>query len=203
MPHTILVLPPVNESLEVLAPYGCLSTVTTPIAERGYYVVPVSLVDAYMKENGCPTPAEMQSVPIGKLREQFGADAVLYLNVKSWGTSYQVINSSTTVTVDGRLVDLASGAELWTGTWQAAHNSMQGQNNLAVMLAAALVHQITDTTVDAAHNLAEVSAEPWLASDRGLLLGPRHKDFTADQAKRREAAAAAAAAPPADVPANP
>jgi hypothetical protein len=179
MPRSILVLPPTNESMEVLGPYACLSTVSQPIAERGYYVFPVALVDAYMKENGCPTPTEMQSVAPAKLREHFGADAVLYLRVLSWGTSYQVINSSTSVSVEGRLVDLATETEIWTGTWQVARNSMQGQDNVIVMLLAAVIQQIADTTVDAAHDLAANTAEPWIASDHGLLPGPRHKDFGA------------------------
>ena len=42
MPRSILVLPPLNESAEVLAPYSFLSTITRPLAERGYYVFPVA-----------------------------------------------------------------------------------------------------------------------------------------------------------------
>jgi hypothetical protein len=37
-PQSILVLPPLNETTDVGATYGYLSTVTQPIAEMGYYV---------------------------------------------------------------------------------------------------------------------------------------------------------------------
>ena len=44
MPRSILVLPPLNNSLEPVAPYIYLSTVTRPLAERGYYVFPVAVI---------------------------------------------------------------------------------------------------------------------------------------------------------------
>ena len=54
MPRSILVLPPLNESVEVNAPYSYLSTVTRPLAECGYYVFPVAVIDAFLKDNGLP-----------------------------------------------------------------------------------------------------------------------------------------------------
>ena len=59
LPHSILVIPPLNTSPEVNAPYSYLSTVTLPHAERGYYIFPVAVVDAFLKENGMPTPGEI------------------------------------------------------------------------------------------------------------------------------------------------
>ena len=192
MPNSILVLPPTNQSVEVDAPYGCLSTVTRPLAERGYYVFPVALVDTYMKEQGLPTPAEMHAVPPSKLREVFGADAVLYLDVKDWGTRYVVISSQTSVVVDGRLVDLATGATLWTGSWVAATSSSQGQSNAMAMLVGALVHQIADTSRDAAHDLAAATSGAWIHDPkRGMLVGRRHLGFDEDQRTHRAARDAA------------
>ena len=60
MPRSILVLPPTNESTEVMAPYIYLSTVTRPLAEQGYYVFPVAVIDSMMKENGLSSPEEMK-----------------------------------------------------------------------------------------------------------------------------------------------
>ncbi len=48
MPRSILVLPPLNKSVEVNAPYSYLSTVTRPLAECGYYVFPVAVIDAFL-----------------------------------------------------------------------------------------------------------------------------------------------------------
>ena len=68
MPRSILVLPPLNESVDVNASYVWLSTITNPVAERGYYVFPVAVVDAFMKDNGMPGPDEMHGVSLEKLR---------------------------------------------------------------------------------------------------------------------------------------
>ena len=103
-PRSILVLPPLNESTAVEGTYGYLSTVTMPLAEMGYYVYPVVVVDQFMKENGLPTAGEMHQAPLDKIRDIFGADAVLYVTLKQYGTKYQVINSATIVTVKARLV---------------------------------------------------------------------------------------------------
>ena len=51
-PASILVLPPVNLSPDIRGSLTVLSTVTLPLAEAGYYVFPVALVDATFKENG-------------------------------------------------------------------------------------------------------------------------------------------------------
>ena len=74
-PSSILVLPPLNGSPDINATYSMLSQVTLPLAESGYYVFPVSLVDETFHQNGLNNPAEMHEVKLQKLREIFGADA--------------------------------------------------------------------------------------------------------------------------------
>ena len=59
-PKSILVLPPINATTEVGATYSMYTTMTRPIAELGYYVFPVVVVDQFMKENGLTMPADMQ-----------------------------------------------------------------------------------------------------------------------------------------------
>ena len=110
-PRSILVLPPLNESTDVRGTYGYLSTVTVPLAEMGYYVYPVAVVDQFLKENGQPTAGEMHQIPPAKIRDIIGADAVLYVTLKQYGTKYQVLNSATIVTVTASLVDTATGLD--------------------------------------------------------------------------------------------
>ena len=105
-PRSILVMPPVNNSVEVYAPYIFLSTISRPLAEKGYYVFPVAVIDRFLKENGLPTPVEMNSVPLDKIAEHIGADAVLYVSIKEWGQKYQLVSSSTIVDSTLRLVDV-------------------------------------------------------------------------------------------------
>src|SRR5262245_58283091 len=114
-PRSILVLPPLNESTSVEGTYGYLSTVTEPIAERGYYVFPVAVIDQFMKDNGLPTPGEMQEAPLAKIVEVTGADAVLLLTLRQYGSQYHVVDSTTTVEVLAKLVDTRTGILLWQG----------------------------------------------------------------------------------------
>lgn len=190
MPRSILVLPPLDETLVADAPYGWLATATRPLAERGYYVFPVALVDAMMKENGLPTPGEMHQVSLNKIDEIFGADAVLYVDIQEWGTSYKVLESDSTVALEGRLVDVKTGTELWKNKWRAVRSSNQGnQNGLAGMLVGAIAHSLASSASDPMPELSR-GANAWLFGDptNGLLLGPRHPGFADDQKKRREPA---------------
>jgi hypothetical protein len=66
-PRSILILPPLNESTKVEATYGYFSTVTAPVAELGYYVYPVEVVDRFFQGNGMPTAGEMHQVPLDKV----------------------------------------------------------------------------------------------------------------------------------------
>jgi len=175
-PRSILVLPPLDDSPEVGGTYGCLSTVTRPLAERGYYVFPVAVVDMMMRENGLSQPFDMHQVPLEKLDEIFAPDAVLYLTVKDWGTSYQILASSTTVTLEGVLVDVETGTEIWRGRKSAVKGS--GGQGLAGMLANALVEQVASSISDPSFGVSRQAAWSLFSDQRnGLLLGYYHPDY--------------------------
>ena len=170
-PRSILVLPPLNQSTDMKATYGYLSTVTRPLAEMGYYVYPVSVVDQFMKENGLPTAGEMHQVPLDKIRDIVGADTVLYLTVKQYGSKYQVITSTTVVSADGKLVDVKTGLTLWEGTVTVQQSSSSG--NLLADLVVAAVDQVINSSTDQAHEMSSMAnAQLLMTKDHGLLYGP-------------------------------
>ena len=170
-PRSILVLPPVNEGTDSRATYGYLSTVTRPIAELGYYVFPVALVDQLLKENGMPTPGEMAQVPLDKVREIVGADAVLYITLKQYGTRFQLLASTTVVVADARLVDTRTGTVLWRGRLAAEEGSARSGNILSDVVGALLTQTINQST-DRARGVAERANAQFATKDRGLLHGP-------------------------------
>jgi len=176
-PVSLLVLPPVNDSPDVKATPGAWSHATQPLAEAGYYVLPVSLVDETLRQNGIQAAAEAHNIPFGKLREVFGADAAVYLRVLRYGTSYRVVDSETRVEIEGRIVDLRTGQELWMGKAVAssAEQSQQSQGGLVGLLVTAIVKQIVGTATDASYNYAGVAQARLLGAPRynGLLPGPR------------------------------
>jgi hypothetical protein len=170
-PRSILVLPPVNEGTDSRATYGYLSTVTRPIAELGYYVFPVALVDQLLKENGMPTPGEMVQVPLDKVREIVGADAILYIILKQYGTRFQLLASTTVVVADARLVDTRTGIVLWRGHLAAEEGSGSTGNILSDVVGA-LLTQVSNQSTDRARGVAERANAQFATKDRGLLHGP-------------------------------
>lgn len=176
-PTTLVVMPPLNESPEVNATASVWSHATRPLAEAGYYVLPVTLVDETLRGNGIQSAADAQQIPYPKLREVFGADAAVYLKVTRYGTSYKVIDSETRVEVEGRIVDLRSGEVLWTGSAFAtsAEQSQQNQGGLVGLLVAAIVKQVIGSSTDAAYNFAGIAQVRLLGAPRynGVLPGPR------------------------------
>ena len=175
-PATLLVLPPINESPEVKATPGAWASATLPLAEAGYYVLPVTLVDETFRQNGVTSAEDAHSIPVTKLREVFGADAAVYIRVKQYGTKYAVVASETRVDLEARIVDLKTGASLWDGT--ASASSSESQNNqggLAALLIKALINQVVGTATDAAYTYAGVASTRLLGAPRfnGVLPGPR------------------------------
>lgn len=183
-PRSILVLPPLNESPEVAASHNMLSQVTMPLAEAGYYVLPVALVDETFKQNGMSTASDIHGVAPAKLKEIFGADAALYVTVSKYGTSYSVISSDTIVSASAKMVDLKTGAVLWTGFASASNN--EGNNNnsggLVGILVTAALKQIINTATDASHDVAGITSQRLLSTghDGGLLYGPYSPKYGTD-----------------------
>ena len=176
-PRSILVLPPLNESLSIEATDGYLSTVTRPLVERGYYVFPVAVIDNLLKENGMPTAGEMHQVPLAKVRAITGADAVLYPTVHQYGSTFYVVHASTRVNVSARLVDTRTGTLLWAGTGAAEHGS-QSTGDLRGAVVAALITQVINSKTDSTRPVCRVAnGNLFFAKGRGLPYGPYHPDF--------------------------
>lgn len=180
-PATLLVMPPLNESPEVNATSGVWSHATLPLAEAGYYVLPVTLVDETFRQNGVITAGDAQEISLSKLREFFGADAAVYLKVKRYGTSYAVLASETRVEVEARIVDLRSGELLWQGKAVAssAEEQQQSQGGLVGLLVTAIVKQIIGTATDASYRYAGIADQRLLGAPRynGILPGPRSPNY--------------------------
>ncbi len=179
-PRSILVLPPLNESTDVMGPYSYVSTVSQPLGELGYYVFPVAVVDQYLKDNGMPTPGEMHQIPLEKVREIIGADAVLYTTLTQYGSKYQVVNTVSTVGVRARLLDTQSGGVLWDG--QALVQQATGSSgNIIADVVVAAVTQIINSKTDEAHNVARIANDQLFLTPNGrLLYGPHNPKYKTD-----------------------
>lgn len=180
-PRSILILPPTNQSTEVVAPYSVMAQLSAPIAESGFYVFPVALVNQTFQNNGLTVANDVQAVPVAKLYEIFGADAALYIDIQEYGTSYNIISSDTVVTVTAKLVDLKTGVLLWQGVSSASSGESRGNSGggLVGMLVEAAVYQIIETVSDTGFDVSAIASTRLVSSEihNGLLHGPRSPKY--------------------------
>jgi len=183
-PKSILVLPPINNSPDSKATYGFFSTTTKPLAEAGYYVFPIALVDQAFKENGLQNPPEMHQAPLNKLHEIFGADAVLYIIIDNYGAGYKVITSDVVVTAKAKLVDSKTGLLLWFGEATASSAETDNNSNLSLvgLLVKAITKQIVSSVSDQGHVISKITSARLLdPKPNGILYGPRSPMYLQDK----------------------
>lgn len=183
-PVSILVLPPLNNSVEVNAPGAVQASATAPLSEAGYYVIPVAVTQQMFRQNGIQTAYDAHNISARRLREIFGADAALYLTVTKFGAQYQVIKSVVEAEISASLVDLRTGKELWKGkiTHKEEPRSVDSTNPF-IKLAGAVVSQVANTlddstSFDACRNAMSLMLTAY--SPKGPLFGPYNPKYESD-----------------------
>lgn len=143
-PSSVLIVPVVNHSLDVDAPNYMLSTLTIPLAERGYYVFPVNTIKIVLEQEGFYEPDMVHSEDPVALAALFGADAVLYVTINRWDAQYIVFSTQVTVDFSYRMVSSA-GQEIWTANKTMQYTPQRNNSSgspLADLLASAIVAAI-------------------------------------------------------------
>jgi hypothetical protein len=165
-PRSILVVPAVNKSLDVDAPNYLLSTLTIPLAEKGFYVFPVNTAKFILEQEGFYEGEQVHKQPPEALAKLFGADAVLYVTINRWDAQYAFIAATVTVEFDYRMVS-KDGTEIWQAN-QRMQYSPQNNNSghpLVMLISAA----INAAVARAAPNYLPLTQQ---ANQRVFVLGP-------------------------------
>lgn len=139
-PRSILVVPAVNKTLDVDAPNYLLSTLTVPLAEKGFYIFPVNTAKFVLEQEGMYEGEQIHNQPPETLAKLFGADAVLYVTINRWDAQYAIIATTVTVEFDYRMVG-KDGTELWKANQRMQYspdNSNNGGHPLAMLISAAI-----------------------------------------------------------------
>jgi hypothetical protein len=189
-PRSILVMPPINQSIDIRAPAVFLATSSVPLAESGYYVIPVALSQEMFRQNGIHTGEAAHVIEHGRLREIFGADAALYITITRFGVSYQIFRSVVHASASARLVDLRTGQELWSGQTHVESNpgnfvdvsSGNVGQQLIIMIIGAAIEQVINVILDPSYDIGR-EANHLLLSARNrnsILFGPYHPKFGTD-----------------------
>lgn len=143
-PRSILVVPAINKSLDVDAPNYLLSTLTVPLAEKGFYVFPVNTAKFVLEQEGFYEGEQVHQQSPEALAKLFGADAVLYVTIKRWDAQYAILAATVTVEFDYRMV-AKDGTEIWQAN-QKMQYSPQNNNSgsaLAMLISAAVNAALT------------------------------------------------------------
>ena len=136
-PRSILVVPATNKSVEVDAPNYLLTTLTVPLAEKGFYVFPVHTAKTVLEQEGLYEGEQIHKQPPEQLAKLFGADAVLYVTINQWDAKYVVLSTTVTVDFDYRLVG-KDGTELWRANKRMQYTPQNNNGLLGAAIAAAI-----------------------------------------------------------------
>ncbi len=112
-PRSILIVPVVNQSLNVTAPDYFLATISRPLADKGYYVFPVNAVKRLLEDDGLSDADLVHSAPTPRLARLFGADSVLYVSIERWDARYLVFATQVTVQLSYVIKDGRTDQVLW------------------------------------------------------------------------------------------
>jgi hypothetical protein len=198
-PRAILVVPVVNKSVNVDAADYFLSTLSVPLAERGYYVFPVNLVKRMLEDEGMADASLVHGTDPARLCALFGADAVLFVTIEQWTAKYMLITTQVTVEFDYVLKDGRTGEELWRDHEAGVYASDSAGGGLAGAIAAAIVAKAAPNYMPMARQAnARAMAYPGPGFPAGPYRPEHRKDLPPPAAPE-----APAAAKPAQTPAAP
>ncbi len=181
-PRSILIVPVVNSTVNVDAAAYFLSTIAAPIAERGYYAFPINLVKQVMEEDGLADANMVHAADPTRLGELFGADAILYISIEHWETTYVILSATTTVSFTYVLKSGRSGEELWreSSTLRYTPNSGGGGSPLAMLIVMVVQAAIQKAAPNYIPLAKQANAKAIWTPSRGLPAGPYHKLYGKD-----------------------
>lgn len=165
-PRSILVVPVINKSLDVDAPNYLLSTLSIPLAEKGFYVFPVNTAKFVLEQEGYYEGEQVHKQSPIDLAKLFGADAVLYVTINRWDAQYALITTTVTVEFDYRIV-WQDGTDIWQ-----ANQRMQYQpqnNNTGNAIANLVVAAVSAALTRAAPNYLPLARQ---ANHQAFAMGP-------------------------------
>lgn len=173
-PLSILILPVFNETTSAEAPESFNCTISNPIIQRGYYVYPTAPSLAIMQSQGVFEGEQLKDVSPSVFRDVLGADAVLYVTLHAWDTTYMILASGVTVAMTYELVDTATGTTLWKDSRTQSVSSDTSSGSLLAMAINAAVTAAATSYVQLARQANAVALT-------SLPAGPLSPHFEAER----------------------
>jgi hypothetical protein len=181
-PRSILVVPVVNNSVDLTAGDYFVSTVPVPLAERGYYVFPVNLVKRLLEDDGLADAALVHAAPPERLGNLFGADAVLYIVIQKWEATWVLISTQVTVEFEYKLCDVKTGTVLWEDKRTLRYSSGNSGGGLLGAIVSAAVAKAAPNYMPLAQ---QANTQALAYPGPGLPAGPYRPEYKQDYAPAR------------------
>jgi len=173
-PTSILVVPVVNESVEVTASDYFLSTVSIPLAERGYYVFPVNLVKRMLEDEGLSDATLVHNAPPQKVCGLFGSDAILYVKIKEWNAKYMLLSTVVNVQLAYAIKNCKTGETLWDHEEAMAYTPQNNStgNPFADLIVMAINAAVTKAAPNYVPLARQANAKTFNTEGVSIPLGP-------------------------------
>ena len=176
-PRSILIVPVVNNSVDVTAADYMLSTITIPLAERGYYVFPINAVKRVLEDDGLSDSSMVHSASTVKLASLFGADAVLYATIKQWDAKYMVTTTQVTVSIHYEIRSGKTGEVLWKTSQKVVYAPKVSGGGVAGLVVGAIRAAVTKAAPNYMPLARQVNNSALnVYPGRGIPLGPYAQD---------------------------
>ena len=176
-PRSILVVPAINKSLDVDAPNYLLSSLTLPLAEKGFYVFPVNTTKFVLEQEGLYEGEQIHGQPPEALAKLFGADAVLYVTIKRWDAQYAVLAATVTVNFDYRMVN-KDGLEIWAANQEMRYspqNNNSGGSPMVMLLTAVINAAVTRAAPNYMPLTRQANYQAFVLGSNAIPNGPYRK----------------------------
>lgn len=172
-PRSILVVPVVNNTVDVDAPLYALSTLSVPLGEKGYYVFPVNTVKVVLEREGLYEGEAVQQLEPSNLATMFGADSVLFVEINRWDAVYALLSTTVTVALKYQLSD-RFGQEIWAEEVLMQYTPQQNSsgNPLADLVAAAITAGMTRAAPNYIPLMNQANNSAFVFGHRALPPGP-------------------------------
>ena len=112
-PLSIVVVPAINNTTAAEASNYFNVTITEPLSNHGYYTLPVEIVRDIFLNEGVIDSTMIKGLPTSVFKENFGADAVLFVTIKTWDTNYAVLAANVSVGLEYVMLSTVTNEIIW------------------------------------------------------------------------------------------
>lgn len=182
-PTSLLVVPAINKTTAADAADYLNVTVTQPLADAGYYVLPMPVVTDVFKNQGIVDGAQVTGVEPTLFAQNFGVDSVLFITINKWDKNYYVISGSVEVGLEYLLVSTKTSEIIWSYTGEVVldtSGSSSSGNPLVDLIANTIATAISTAGVRYVDVASMVHEQVLLTVPYGIY-HPKHGTDQADK----------------------